>query len=208
MLYNTIFNHTAERARVTYPFVWWDDAFSSEEIDRIRDYCSKQETEAAGTLGGANEKIRKSAIKFHRWSQDVDWIFTRLNNVAQIINNRWYGFALNGYDAFQYTEYRAEEGGKYDWHMDLCMGNESDALPADMIQPRKLSMSLLLSEPGIDYQGGGFQFHIGNEGDAKIAEQKKGRIIAFPSWVIHRVTPVTEGVRRSLVVWVTGPKFT
>jgi PKHD-type hydroxylase len=37
--------------------------------------------------------------------------------------------------------------------------------------------------------------------------QAKGMVILFPSWVIHRVTPVTKGVRKSIVVWVTGPKF-
>ncbi len=35
----------------------------------------------------------------------------------------------------------------------------------------------------------------------------KGRMIFFPSFLIHRVAPVTQGIRRSLVIWVTGPKF-
>jgi PKHD-type hydroxylase len=89
--------------------------------------------------------------------------------------------------------------------MDACLG--SSHLPSDMIEPRKLSLSLLLNEPGVDYNGGDFQFNLGNEDGASSAECRKGRIIAFPSWAIHRVTPVTQGIRRSLVVWVTGPKF-
>jgi PKHD-type hydroxylase len=39
------------------------------------------------------------------------------------------------------------------------------------------------------------------------AEKKKGSVLLFPSWILHRVTPVTKGVRKSIVVWVTGPKF-
>jgi PKHD-type hydroxylase len=204
--FNTIFNHPAERTRVTYPYVWWDDAFSAEELDRIVALCQAGEVEKAGTLGGSNEKVRVSSISWHRLNDDTDWLFRRLNDVIAAINNRWYGFALNGYESVQYTEYHAEVSGKYDWHMDLCMGDSH--LPADMIEPRKLSLSLLLSEPGQDFQGGDFQFNLGNEADARTAECRKGRIIAFPSWVIHRVTPVTTGVRRSLVVWVSGPKFT
>ena len=206
MLYNTLFNHPTERTRVTYPFVWWDDTFTPEEVDRIASYCVGLGIETAGTLGGANENVRRSGIRFHRWSEEIDWIFQRFNAAIGVINNRWYGLVLNGYDAFQFTEYRAEEAGKYDWHIDLCMGD--DHLPDDMIEPRKLSLSLLLNEPGIDFKGGDFQFNVGNERDARTAELKKGRIVAFPSWVIHRVTPVSEGVRRSAVVWVTGPKFT
>jgi PKHD-type hydroxylase len=206
VLYNTLFNHPAERTRVTYPYVWWDDAFTAEELDAIADYCVAQGTDTAGTLGGANENVRRSGVKFHRWSEELDWIFRRLNSAISAINDRWYGFALNGYDAFQFTEYRGEESGRYDWHMDLCMGSEW--LPVDMIEPRKLSLSLLLGEPGTDFKGGEFLFNLGNERDARTAELKKGRILAFPSWMIHSVAPVTEGVRRSVVVWVTGPKLT
>ena len=37
--------------------------------------------------------------------------------------------------------------------------------------------------------------------------KKQGTIINFPSFVFHRVTPVTKGTRYSLVVWHTGPKL-
>jgi PKHD-type hydroxylase len=35
----------------------------------------------------------------------------------------------------------------------------------------------------------------------------RGTVIAFPSYVLHRVTPIIAGTRKSLVVWITGPKF-
>jgi len=38
-------------------------------------------------------------------------------------------------------------------------------------------------------------------------EQLKGRVLAFPSFMIHGVAPVTKGKRESVVVWVEGPKF-
>jgi hypothetical protein len=37
--------------------------------------------------------------------------------------------------------------------------------------------------------------------------RERGTVIAFPSCVLHRVTPITAGTRKSLVVWITGPKF-
>jgi len=205
MLYNGLWMHPQERTRVTYPYVWWDGAFTDVEINQIAAYYQSAETQPGVMFSGLNENIRVSSISWHRWSPETDWIFERFNAAVTRINNRWYGLTLNGYDSFQYTEYYGERQGKYDWHMDLHLGAEN--LPADMIEPRKLSVSLLLNEPGVDFKGGEFQVNLGNEAEARTAEQRKGRILAFPSWMIHRVTPVTEGVRRSLVAWVTGPKF-
>jgi PKHD-type hydroxylase len=39
------------------------------------------------------------------------------------------------------------------------------------------------------------------------APKKKGSVILFPSFTMHRVTPVTKGVRRSLVLWVGGEAY-
>jgi len=70
--------------------------------------------------------------------------------------------------------------------------------------PRKLSVVIQLSDPS-EYDGGNLQFMLGNESEN--AKKEKGMLYAFPSWVLHRVTPVTEGTRRSLVIWLSGPKF-
>jgi hypothetical protein len=37
--------------------------------------------------------------------------------------------------------------------------------------------------------------------------KNKGACICFPSYTYHRVTPVTSGIRKSLVVWFRGPKW-
>ena len=37
--------------------------------------------------------------------------------------------------------------------------------------------------------------------------KNKGACICFPSYTYHRVTPVTSGIRKSLIVWFRGPKW-
>ena len=37
--------------------------------------------------------------------------------------------------------------------------------------------------------------------------KERGLIALFPSYTMHRVTPVTKGTRYSLVAWVSGPAF-
>ena len=70
-----------------------------------------------------------------------------------------------------------------------------------------LSLSMLLNEQGVDYEGGDFEFNGSQEEKADKAETKKGRIVDFPSYMLHGVNPIISGVRKSLVVWVQGPKF-
>ena len=75
----------------------------------------------------------------------------------------------------------------------------------DRHAPRKLSLSMLLSDPS-EFEGGEFQVKTDDD-NVKQLETVKGRAWFFPSYTLHRVAPVTKGVRRSLVLWVGGPPF-
>ena len=70
--------------------------------------------------------------------------------------------------------------------------------------PRIYTFGLLLND---DFEGGEFQLNTGNQNTPAILPARKGRSLLFPSFMCHRVTPVTKGKRRSLVVWCLGPKF-
>ena len=214
--YKTIYNNPNERMRKFYTWCFWDGAFTNEELDKMCDYFSKAGVERGTTVGRRdeanntitqmpNEEVRKSNVKFHNYGDpETIWIFQRMNWVIEQINNQFYNFDLNGYDTFQYTEYDDFEQGRYDFHQDTIMGQN---LPNDMVETRKLSITLLLNEPGVDFEGGDFQINSGQEKDAETVELKRGRMIFFPSFAIHRVAPVTKGRRKSVVVWVLGPKF-
>jgi PKHD-type hydroxylase len=62
-----------------------------------------------------------------------------------------------------------------------------------------------LSDPS-DYEGGRFEF---DNTLPQLPDEafKKGSVIVFPSFHKHRVTPVTSGIRHSLVTWVEGPHW-
>ena len=72
------------------------------------------------------------------------------------------------------------------------------------ISPRKLTLVLQLSDPS-EYEGGELQSLTSLQPGT--VNKKKGIIAAFPSWTLHQVTPVTKGVRKTLVIWVAGPQF-
>tara|TARA_B100000902_G_scaffold383873_1_gene423296 strand:+ start:1361 stop:2047 length:687 start_codon:yes stop_codon:yes gene_type:complete len=223
--YKNIYNWPSERQRKFFNWVFWDNAFNEEELYRIVQFMDSQDLERGTTIGNKvpkeanannkiittqnklNEKVRKSDVKFVDYQNgqgEADWLFYRLNTIIESLNTQFYNFDLNGYETLQYTVYHHHENGRYDFHMDTIMGQN---LPDDMFETRKLSMTFLLNEPGVDFEGGDFQINSGQEKDAETVELKKGRIIMFPSFMIHRVAPVTKGTRKSIVIWVVGPKF-
>jgi len=191
-----IYNDPFEREVITYPYVWQDNIFSEQELKTIIDYCDSKGTQEATTFAGLQRDLRKSEIKFHQRNIDNGWIFDRLNTLIEFINEKYYRFDLNGYNYFQYTKYN--KTGKYGWHMDTHLGADNRD------QTRKLSLSIQLND---DYTGGEFMINEGEEKKAFTVPMKKGRAVLFPSFLIHRVSPIKKGIRKSLVVWVQGPKF-
>ncbi|MCH9026403.1 MAG: 2OG-Fe(II) oxygenase [Proteobacteria bacterium] len=138
------------------------------------------------------DKGRNSTVRFIWPSEESAWLFDFLEDALMKLN-RGYGFELNGfYDGIQVASY--EPGGHYDWHIDLGPGTYSS---------RKLSLSVQLSDPA-DYEGGELEFLSATD---ELAPRSRGSLIAFPSYLAHRVRPVTKGTRLSLVSWIGGPPF-
>jgi len=212
-MYKKITNNPVERQRIFYPWCYWDNAFTMEELDKMCEYFAQEGTERGSTVGRSengvvgqelNEDVRISNVKFHSLNENTTWIFERLNFVINEVNERFFNFNLNGYETVQYTTYDGVEEGRYDYHQDTIMGSN---IPENMTEMRKLSMTMMLNEPGVDFEGGEFQMNTGKEINSETVPVTRGRMIFFPSFMIHRVAPVTKGTRKSLVTWVTGPKF-
>ncbi len=196
-----ISNDPYEKRRLTYSHVWWNEAFTTEELDTLEEYCSKQTLEESCIVGEAD--VRESQVKFINRNEDTSWVFDKFNHVIDSLNQQFYGFDLYGYNSFQYTTYKAEVLGRYDWHMDTILDHN---LPQNMAaeSTRKLTLVMALND---DFTGGEFQLNLGNEETPTTLEMTRGKIYAFPSFLIHRVKPVLTGTRKSIVIWVEGPKF-
>ncbi len=185
-----------------YTWQAWNQALAPEYCDYV---ISKgmQRAPTAGSVGNHvsdGQMLPEVRVSTLRWldieGEDRDiadqlmWFFRRSNlNV--------FGFDITEPLEVQFTEYVGAEGGKYDWHQDVIWQN-------DTAYDRKLSIVVQLSHSE-DYAGGDFEFFgYPSPGDEF---RKRGSVLVFPSFLHHRVLPVTSGVRRSLVSWVVGPKF-
>ena len=144
---------------------------------------------------GAEQTVdegRDSTVRFIWPSQESGWLFDFLEDALMKLNGG-YGFELTGfYDGIQVATY--EPGGHYDWHLDIGPGVNSG---------RKLSLTVQLSDPA-DYEGGELEFLSATD---ELGPRSRGSLIAFPSYLAHRVRPITKGTRLSLVSWIGGPPF-
>jgi len=153
--------------------------------------------EGAGLPGRvAGEKLdkgKRSATVFTvPQDGDSEWLYKLVAERVAGYNQFGYDFDVSGiYTEFQLVKY--SEGDHYDWHLDIGPG---------IAAHRKLSVVIQLSNPA-DYEGGELVVNAGTE---RTCPKDRGHIIVFPSYVLHKVAPVTKGERWSLVCWCLGQR--
>jgi PKHD-type hydroxylase len=187
-------------------YYWFEKGFSNIDIYKVLQISKLYNFQEALTqdeieLNNDEKKeylIRKSNIKWMPLEADkTEWLYEKLMYMTLEANFNYWKFDLSYIkDVIQYTEYTGEESGGYDWHLDV------GAYP---VNHRKISITVQLSDSD-DYEGGDLEFWLGGKTQTK-APRQKGAVVIFPSFLLHRVTPVTKGVRKSLVLWVGGNSY-
>jgi PKHD-type hydroxylase len=187
----------------------------SFETDRVENWAYQEEVftpdecKQIVTLGNTLDKIvaevdalapkkdvvvRKGKIAWLPINANSQWIYERLTSATMSLNTQFFNFDLFGFsENLQFTEYKAPDS-HYNFHIDK----------AYLSIPRKLSIVVQLTDPK-KYEGGELQ--ISTQSNPTNVHKSQGTLIAFPSYVLHRVTPVTKGKRNSLVGWTTGRPF-
>jgi PKHD-type hydroxylase len=180
------------------PYIIWENAFTSQELDSIVALGDSLRLEKAVLVYGeggssADDPSRITRTAWMGRAEQTAWIYERIERVIRTVNKDIWRFELSGFsDLFQYTVYYGDEGGHFDWHVDQIRQ------PAH----RRLSASLQLSDPA-DYEGCDLEIQGGAKPVAM--PRTRGALVVFPSYVLHRVTPISAGTRKALVVWVAGP---
>ena len=180
--------------------VAWDGVFTTAELDAIERHGDTQALQKAGLSNAhsAYDGVRVTQVAWFGRNTQTEIFYRRMEDVTLRLNQRFFHYDLSGLVDFQYAIYRGSEGGHFDWHKDY--GRE----PGTDLEPRKLTISIQLSEASA-YEGCELQVRAGNE--VSVAPKKRGTIVAFPAYALHCVTPITAGVRKSLVLWAAGPEF-
>ena len=205
-------------------YYYFSSALPPKLCDDIIKYGLSQSETMARTGNYGDRELTKDEIRDMKRKRNSDlvwlndpWIYKELYPYVHKANtDAGWNFEWDCSESCQFTKYKLNQ--YYDWHCD------SWDKPYDRKDPnnpehgkiRKLSMTCQLTD-GSEYEGGELEFdfrnydpHMRDESKHRIQCKEilpKGSIIVFPSFVWHRVKPITKGVRYSLVVWNLGYPF-
>ena len=174
------------------------NAFTPTECERI--IVSLSTVPASDALLGGQARdhnLRNSQLV---WMDDVDgmgWVMERLIELVRRSNTDQFDFDLREFaESPQAASYKSSEDGHFAWHSDIGLGAAAGK--------RKLTLVLQLSEPST-YDGGDLEIMPGAQ--VLSANRAQGCVSVFPSFSLHRVTPMKSGIRHSITVWAHGPAF-
>lgn len=180
-------------------FRYWKftQAVDDETCKRILALAEGKWEEGSTANAKGHSVSRKSEVVFVREQWLYDLVFSYMGEANT--TSGW-NVQLEAAEDIQITRY--EEGGYYDFHYDGTGLSRMYAPQAPLLhnKARKMSMTIVLND---DYEGGEFEFAE----DPELIKEKQGTVIIFPSYMMHRVRPVTKGVRHSLVVWFVGEPY-
>ncbi len=174
------------------PLIDTDPCFTDEECARIIAEGMALPMRAGEITGReTTPDARKSTVAFFPSEQRHAWMVERIAKLVLDLNQKLWRFEIARSDLLQFSAYG--EGQYYDWHMDLASRGT--------LAVRKLSISVQLNDSA-DYDGGDLEVDIGAV--IKLGSRRKGALVVFPSYMRHRVLPITRGTRYSLVAWFGG----
>lgn len=174
---------------------------SVEECLAVRGCMITQDMKGAKLSGAQIDPSVRSAQALWLEDDTFPWLTKRLARKVSQITNSHFSFRITGLDeGYQLLKYQCVEnevsGDFYDWHMDIGRSG--------LAKSRKLTMIIQLSNSQ-DYSGGDLE--VNYDGTPNSMDKNIGTLIAFPSFALHRVTPISKGERLSLAIWAHGPAF-
>lgn len=174
----------------------WFFRHSKQIIDELGENLSK------GLTVSGNQDYRKSDVYLYDiWNLNLsDFKKVVVFKIKEIFiqENKIYNYDLD-YSTVnvQLTRYRV--GEFYEWHSDDLVLNTYKKYN----NVRKLTISTPLNIG--EFEGGDFEIMLMN--NRKKINFEPGNSLIFPSFIEHRVLPVTKNTRYSLVAWISGPPW-
>lgn len=163
-----------------------DNFLSKEESIELLNKCNSELTLSDATIGdygNLNTNLRKSSVSFIKHLGSLNDKLTKtLYDKVKVK-----GGSITKLGSFQFTKYNT--GDFFEWHTDSNETSFSD---------RYYSVVILLND---EYNGGILQIKTVDDSTIDI-EKKIGTLIMFPSFLLHRVTNIEDGIRYSIVNWV------
>tara|TARA_B110000503_G_scaffold141124_1_gene233751 strand:- start:2225 stop:2818 length:594 start_codon:yes stop_codon:yes gene_type:complete len=172
---------------------------NSNKIENLVSYIKQEFTSYPDGINNnpstAHIVDRQAWNIFPNTTSHMNFLYSNIIDSAKNANKK-FNFDLNTITQLKYFEYSPNSDMGLDWHIDI--GPEGASL-------RKLSFSLILSNKS-EYEGGQLEIWLDSTFQYQVP-QFPGSITFFPSFLLHRVTPITKGIRRVIVGWLGGTPY-
>lgn len=182
-----------------YDYYYHGSILTLEQCKNIQSNLTRDINTTDGWQDSPAEGVIKTAkVSIIQWNKAKEYLST-IEDLAHATNENYFGFNINRYHDFStvnYNEYSSEQKQEYGWHSDgYRLEKQAD-----------IKLTVLVNISTESYTGGELQLFLNKEVTVDVMNDM-GTVIVFPSWIQHRVTPVTSGTRKSVSLWLIGPKF-
>ena len=176
-------------------FWWWTALLSTEEIVEINTVCEKYKDTSI------SEEAKKSVVKTAK-VELIEWRYLQSNlesiyETWMMANRDTFGYNLYpvmNNEIWNYNIYNSINNGEYDFHTDVDYKRTSDIKLTGIVN--------ISDEP---YEGGEF-IAFYNGGFKEVPEiSQPGASLLMKQGIVHKVNPVTKGIRKTLSYWFMGP---
>ena len=205
---------------MAFQSIWYFSDIPEKIIETIEEDLTDKFQEQMGDsklMGDSLNRDKRNSK--NAWVPTTHWTAGLVWHYVERANRENFLYDIRNIDgeSMQLTQYGI--GEFYGWHNDagisgqykpVSVGNHHEGRAQDYLNEnlelvRKLSFVVQLSDPD-DYEGGNLQL-LAEDGKSYFAPRKRGTVIVFDSRTQHRVLKVTKGVRKSLVGWVVGKRW-
>ena len=151
-----------------------------------------------------DSKVRDTDVSF---SSDQFLYDTLCPFVVSANESSGWKYDLDWFEPVQIAKYKKNQ--HYSWHTDgqcdhFAVYPEGDNIKGKI---RKISLVACLSN---GYVGGDLELAVQKqeeENEILYPEMGVGDVIVFPSYIYHRSTPITKGIKHSASMWCLGLPF-
>lgn len=184
-----------------YQYWYWNHVFNNKQIKKINNFIDgnfdnyQAEIEKAKDEKGNSKKLATVKVisfkKIKNYINDFKELFMESAN----LNFGYEVFDLRDSEKCNLNIYSSKNLDHYKWHIDASQNDIYD-----------IKLTVLINISKEKYEGG--NFYIFNNSEFEIKELNfPGNAIMFKSYLNHKVLPVLKGERRTLALFLKGPKF-
>ena len=180
-----------------FAYWYWDNILNQDQIKQINLICKNSPNPFSEDHPAVNV-VKTADVTCIKWEM--------LKPVMHHVDNKWrernkftFGYALFetlDIDIWNINIYDSKNNAEYDFHTDATNDHVSDIKMTGIVN--------ISDEP---YEGGEFIAFYENKFQEIPEIKNPGSAMLLRHGILHKVNPVTKGIRKTLSIWLLGPKF-